>query len=215
MRIRTGAAIAGAGAIAAGAALAVVLSSSDDPAPRPAADSDSETRVSSSATRFGGARADCSMRSEASFSGGFTSPRNLVVDPLVLVGGAYTNAATVREFGGNKFPVLVKAGHSVTVRVARRWRRVAGLGYGRLPQGKNTFRDTHRSVTFVACQQDKPPRQYSASGRSGSYADGVAVTFWSGFIAARTPACIPLEVYVDGAAAPRRVGLALGRRCEP
>ena len=128
-----------------------------------------------------------------------------MVGPLVLVGGAYTDAATVREYGGNKFPVLVEAGHTVTVRIGRRARRTAGLAYGPRPQGEITLDDTYRIVTFVACPD----------GRSGSHADGVPVTFWSGFVLTRAPACIPLEIYIDGSPSPRRVGLSLGRRCGP
>lgn len=124
--------------------------------------------------------------------------------PLVLIGGTYTDASTVREFGGNKFPLLVKAGHTVTVQVAPRGRRVAGLAYGPLPEGETLMRDTYTSVTFVACRPGGP---------SGSSADGVAVTFWSGFVLTRNPACVPLNVYVDNEPSPRHVGLSLGRRC--
>jgi hypothetical protein len=53
-------------------------------------------------TGFGGAREDCSTRSEASFPGAFTDARNLVVGPLVLIGGTYTDALTVYEYDGNK-----------------------------------------------------------------------------------------------------------------
>jgi len=210
-----GAAIASSIAVGAGA-LALVFSSGSSTAPalRPAGEgTDRATRVSSSATRFGGAREDCSTRSEANFPGAFTSPRNLVVGPLVLIGGAYTDPSTVREFGGNKFPLLVKAGHIVTVRLARRGRRAAGLGYGPHPQGELKLRDTYRSVTFVACRPGRASRRYSPNGPSESYADGAAVTFWSGFVLTRAPACIPLDIYVDDASSPRRVGLALGRRC--
>ena len=68
-------------------------------------------------------------------------------------------------------------------------------------------------MTFVACLPGKATGRYSPDGPSGSVADGVAVTFWSGFVLTRAPACIPLDVYVDEAREPRRVGLALGRRC--
>jgi hypothetical protein len=183
--------------------------SSEPPVPNGAVGSDRERP----APRFGGALATCSTRSEANFPGAFTSPDNLVVDPLVLIGGAFTDANTVREFDGNKFPLLVKAGHTVTVRLAGRGRRVAGLAYGPRPQGKSTLRNSYRSVTFVACRPGTPTRRYSPNGPSGSYADDVAVTFWSGFVVARRPACIPLDVYLDDAPSPRRVGLALGRRC--
>ena len=101
----------------------------------------------------------------------------------------------------------------MTVRVARRARK-AGLAYGSLPQQREArLRDTHRSVTFVACRPGRATRDYDPDGPSGSSADGVAVTFWSGFVLTRAPACIPLEVYVDGSATPQRVGLPLGRRC--
>jgi hypothetical protein len=140
----------------AAAAVAIVLAvsggSSKPPTPEAAAGTDSVTPASSLAARFGGAREDCRTRSEAKFPGAFTSPRNLVVGPLVLIGGAYTPASAVRDFGGNKFPLLVKAGHTVTVRLARRARRAAGLAYGSLPQGETRLRDTDRSVTFVACR---------------------------------------------------------------
>lgn len=198
-------------AVAGGAAVLVAASgSSRTRSPEPGAATSS---AATAATRFGGAREDCSRRSEAEFPGGFTSPRNLVVGPLVFVGGAYTDAATVREFGGNKFPLLVKAGHAVTVRLGRRAPRTAGLGYGPQPQGKNTLRDTYRSVTFVACRPGTASRRYSENGPSGTYADEVNVTFWSGFVLTRRPACIPLDVYVDDAPSPVGVGLALGRRC--
>jgi hypothetical protein len=131
----------------------------------------------------------------------------------VLVGGGYTDPSTVREYGGNKFPLLVRAGHIVTVRLHRHWRHDAGLAYGPLPQGELKLRDTHHRVTFVACLPGKATGAYDPDGPSASDASGVAVTFWSGFVLTRAPACIPLDVYVDGERAPRRVGLALGRRC--
>src|SRR5688500_16034457 len=78
---------------------------------------------------------DCSTRSEASFPGAFSDPDNVIVGPLVLDGAAYTAPHTVREFGGDKVPALVRAGHRVTVALPPRTRRVAGLGYGPLPEG--------------------------------------------------------------------------------
>jgi len=90
----------------------------------------------------------------------------------VFIGGACTDASTVREFGGNKFPLLVKAGHAVTVRLARRRPKVAGLAYGPLPQGETKLRDTYQSVTFVPCRPGRASPRYSPNGPSGSYADG-------------------------------------------
>lgn len=216
MRRRVGAVVAGAAAVTAVATVLAFSGGSPAPSRREAAATGTQGAASSpasSAIRSRGPREDCSTRSEARFPGGFTSPRNLVIGPLALVGGAYTSASTVREFGGNKFPLLVKAGHAVTVRVHRRARRLAGLAYGPLPQGQTRMRDTYDTVTFVACRPGRPSPRYRPSGPSGSDADGAAVTFWSGFVLTRAPSCVPLEVYVDDEPSPRRVGLALGRRC--
>jgi hypothetical protein len=149
-----------------------------------------------------GPRADCSTQSGADFSRAFTAPENLVVGPLVLIGGAYTPPAVVRRFGGQKFPLLVMAGHTVTITLPVAVRAFAGLAYGPLPEGPTRLRDAHRAVTFVACSSD----------RTISTADGAAVTFWSGAVLTRRPACLPLEIAIDGGE-PQRVGLALGRRC--
>jgi hypothetical protein len=145
---------------------------------------------------------DCSTRSEASFPAAFSDPDNVVIGPLVLNGAAYTRPETVRRFGGNKFPVLVRAGHRVTVALSRRTRRVAGLGYGPLPEGVALSpRDGHRVVTFIACRRGKP---------SGSTVDGDPVTFWSGFVVTASPRCVPLEVWVDDEPSPRRTALRMG-----
>jgi hypothetical protein len=127
----------------------------------------------------------------------------VVVGPLVLVGAAYTPASTVREFGGNKFPALVRAGHRVTVALSRRTRRVAGLGYGPLPQAVELSpRDGHRVVTFIACRPGEKP--------GGSTADGQPVTFWSGFVLTSSPRCVPLDVWVDDEPSPRHIVLEMG-----
>jgi len=139
---------------------------------------------------------DCSTRSEASFPGAFTDPRNVVVGPLALVGAAYTDASTVVEFGGNKFPLLVRAGHRATVVVSPETSRVASLGYGPLPEGVELQpRDGHRVVTFIACRAGRGP-----------------VTFWSGFVITRSPRCVPLDVRVDDDPSPRRAMLRMGVR---
>lgn len=137
----------------------------------------------------------CGNRSMARFPGGFTDPRNLVVGPLALQGaGERTPPNVVREFGGTKLPLLVKAGHAVIVRIAGGARKIAGLAYG----GRRSD-----AITFVACRPDQ---------RSGSSADGEPVTFWSGFVVLRRPACVPFQVHVDDDPVPRRAMIDMGGR---
>jgi hypothetical protein len=151
-----------------------------------------------------GVVAGCATRSSAQFPRAFTSGRNLAVGPLVLVGGGGTPIYS-ESFGGQKFPLLVLAGHRVTVALSEQTRKGAGLGYGRLPEGQVGVGDAHRVVTFVAC-----PRGQA----SGSTADGRSVTFWSGGLLARSPRCVPLFVWIDRARSPVRVVVHLGiARC--
>lgn len=147
---------------------------------------------------------DCSTASFADFPGAFTNPRNLVVGPLVMI-GARGNAEWASVFHGNKFPLLVRNGHRVTVELSARTRRFAGLAYGPLPQGETHLRDTHRVVRFIACPANRD---------SGSEADGEAVTFWSGGIVSRAPRCVPLRIWIDAEPSPRRAVIPLGvQRC--
>jgi hypothetical protein len=149
-----------------------------------------------------GVTENCGTRSEADFGPAFGDSANLVVGPLAMIGAAeFTPASVVRRFGGQKYPLLVKAGHSVTIEVPARARTFAGLGYGPLPQGEITLERAHPRVTFIACQEG-----------SGSSAEG-PVTFWSGGVVANAPHCVPLDVFVDGSGAPRRVFIALGVGC--
>jgi hypothetical protein len=157
----------------------------------------------SEAEEPGGVRTDCARQSSARFPGAYRDRRNLVAGPLALVGGAtFTDAATVRRFGGNKFPLLVRAGHTVTVSLPRSERQVVSLGYGPLPEGEVHRRDGHSAVTFEAC----------SAAESQSTADG-PVTFWSGFVLTSSPRCVALDIRVDGEAAPLRRHIELGQRC--
>jgi hypothetical protein len=149
-----------------------------------------------------GVTEECGTRSEADFGPAFGDSANLVVGPLAMIGaGELTPASVVRRFRGQKYPLLVKAGHSVTIEVPAGARAFAGLGYGPLPQGEITLERAHPRVTFIACREG-----------SGSSAEG-PVTFWSGALVANAPHCVPLDVFVDGEAAARRVFIALGVRC--
>jgi hypothetical protein len=148
----------------------------------------------------------CSGRSEASFPGAFEDPANLVVGPFVLVGAARpTSAGTVESLGGQKHPVLVRAGHEVTLRVPVGVQANISLGYGSLPQGEVGYPDGHPAVSFVACGADEE------SG--SSVGPDEPVTFWSGFVFSRKPSCTPLDVYVDEEAEPRRIQTPLGEAC--
>ena len=146
-----------------------------------------------------GVRVGCAQQSGADFPGAYTRRGNLVAGPLALVGGAtFTDAATVRRFGGNKFMALLRPGHTATVSVAASHRATAGLTYGSHVTGEPA---PERTVTFTSCP----------AGRSRSSANG-PVTFWSGFVTTSVPACVPLDVWID-AEPRRRVGVPLGRRC--
>ena len=196
---RTGAAVGSSAAAVALTLSACSLPGGDDTARRAAAPTPAKAAPRKPPR---GVVEDCATRSQASFPGAFTNPDNVVVGPLVLVGAASTPPETVREVGGNKFPALVRAGHRVTVALPRRTRRVAGLGYGPLPEGVELKpRDGHRVVTFIACGRAE---------RSGSTADGTPVTFWSGFVLTAAPRCVPLEVWVDDEPSPRHTALPMG-----
>jgi hypothetical protein len=144
---------------------------------------------------------DCSMQSWANFGQAFTDPNNLVVGPLIFVGGNETSsAATVEAYGGQKYPLLVKVGHTVTVQLPRHVRHTAGLAYGPLPEGQVQVDDAHDTITSEAC-----PKGESNPGRAGG-----PVTFWSGFVMTRSPDCIPLDVYVDHESSPRHAAIPVG-----
>ena len=148
---------------------------------------------------------NCATQSGANFPGAFRNPRNLIVGPLALVGAGgrplFVWSSTGKE-GFQKFPLLIRENHRVTVELSPRTRRGAGLAYGPLPQGEVHLRDTHRVVTFIACR----------TGRSMSRADGRPVTFWSGAVQARSPRCVPLLIWVDRQSSPRRAVIRLGVR---
>jgi hypothetical protein len=180
----------------------------------------SETAVPSEAATSATARVEvkesqkvagenCSTRSQARFPGAFTDRRNLVVGPLAMIGAGKDRVYFFPDFGsdagGQKFQLLVRNGHRVTVELSPRTRRDAGLAYGPLGGGERGLADAHRVVKFIACRRGEP---------SGSSADGRPVTFWSGGVMASSPRCVPLRIFVDGASAARRAVIHLGvRRC--
>jgi hypothetical protein len=151
-----------------------------------------------------GAPATCRHQSYADFprSGG-----DLVVGPLALVGARrFSSAATIAEFGGQKYPAVVQAGHRVTVEIPRGIRRTSLLyadDHLGGPAGERRVRDGHRVVTFRACDR----------ARAGSRYRGRKATFWSGFVLTTVPRCLTLRVWVDDVRRPRTARIPLGRRC--
>jgi hypothetical protein len=201
------AAVAASALVAAAVVIALRVGESDPaatmppPAP-PAAAADGTTEPQ-------GVVENCRSRSEGHFPKPFEDPANLVVGPLVVVGGAEsTPARVVRSVGGQKYAILVRADHRARIIVPAEARSFAGLGYGPLPQGEITLEDAHQAVTFIACSADqpsfaKPPKTVGAW------------TFWSGFVVTHEPHCVALDVYADDDPVPRRVHLEVGKRCAP
>jgi hypothetical protein len=203
-------AVVGAAAVAVlAAAVAVIAFRAGRPEPGATPPPPPATQTTASgpaAGAPGGSTENCRTRSEATFGKPFGDPRNLVVGPLVLVGGSeFTPASVVRSVNGQKYPVLVRAGHRVTLAVPDEARASAGLGYGRLPQGEITLDEAHKVVTFTACPANEPA--YSGVTKTVG-----ATTFWSGAVVVDEPRCVPLDVYVDDEPTPRRVVLELGVR---
>lgn len=143
-----------------------------------------------------GDKAGCGAQSQASFPGdSFTSANNLVIGPLSMIGaGREVSTSTVKQFDGQKFAVLVRAGHTVTVKVSR-------TSSGSLTHGRN--RAGSRKITFRAC----------GAAKAASEAGGEPVTFWSGFVRLSNPACVRLKVWTDRAADPRPASIRMGRDC--
>jgi hypothetical protein len=198
-------------AVAAASIVAVVVVATRGDGPEPAATRPTAPEAAPAADEptekpGPGVKEMCATHSEAEFGKPFGDPRNLVVGPFVLVGGAeFTPPSIVRSVNGQKYPVLVRAEHRVTLVVSEEARAFAGLGYGPLPQGEITLKEAHKQVTFVACPADEP--SYSLPGATVR-----VTTFWSGFVVAHEPHCVPLDVWVDDEPTPQRIVLELGVR---
>ncbi len=149
--------------------------------------------------------ATCARQSGASFPRAFASRDNLVIGPLAMVGaGRSTSPATVEEFGGQKYPALIRPRHTVTVAVSGPEGSASlfyASGGGVLTERR--VRDGHRKITFRPCG----PR------RAQSDVNGDPVTFWSGFVLVSGPMCVRLKVWIDGHRKPRREHIAVGRSC--
>jgi len=170
-------------------AVAVALATSGraetaDPSKQTATPATPTTSRPAARERPTGVVLDCSTQSgNGAGSRQFDSRWNLVVGPLAMTGAGVTPGYS-HDFGGNKFPLLVRGGHRVTVELSRRTREGAGLAYGPLPVRRPLrVRDAHRVMTFIAC------RRGERSGGSGEIANGPS--FWAGVLwPARPGACL-------------------------
>ena len=128
------------------------------------------------------------------FAGAFADrSRNVIVGPLSLpFAASHTDVspALINRFGGDKFPVLLREGRTATIRIAKALRPVPA-GYERVPLAEAAFSVRGRpvrSLVFRAC-----PR-----GEAQNVVDGVRVTFWMLWITVRAPACVYLDISIDG-----------------
>jgi hypothetical protein len=145
----------------------------------------------------------CTHQSTAGFPHAYSDPTNVVVGPLAWI-GAQRNAGYdgAYELGYRwKNPVLVRPGHTVTMRIGAAAKDFAGLAYDH--DGGWRYADSERTVVFNACSRSK----------ASSRVDGRPVTFWSGgIVSTRTAVCVPLEFRVDRGAVRRR-SIGLGTSC--
>jgi hypothetical protein len=81
-----------------------------------------------------------------------------------------------------KAPVVFEGTRDVTIAVPKRYRPVLGLNYDASARGVDTVAEAHPAVRFRAC-----PGERGATGYPGELLYGGP---W--------PACVPLEVSVDG-----------------
>ena len=180
--------------------VAIVLTGcgGDSETTNPPDDARQEAEASDPIKRPHGETVDCSSRSVADFPEAFTDENNLVVGPLALIGAGGMPEYS-ESFGGNKFPLLVRNHHRVTIELLVFPGQGVSLVYAPDPDPGG-----HQVLTFKACQRDHS---------FGSSADGRPVTFWSGGVLADSPQCVPLRVWIDDRRVPQEVTISLGVEC--
>ena len=149
----------------------------------------------------GADRVGCSEQSSAGFPGAYRSRRNLVVGPLAMIGGSsFTERGNGPQVRRQQVPAArARRPHGDGVDPAARPRH--GRAELRLARRRRPGPAAHDRLQRVLAAALGQPRRRRR------------VTFWSGFVLASAPICVPLDVYVDGATAARRVHIELGRRC--
>jgi hypothetical protein len=91
----------------------------------------------------------------------------------------------------------------MTLELSPKTRRGAGLVVGTFRDPNVRLRNARRVVTFIAC---KPGESFDER------LDGWPVSGWVGGLLASSPRCVPLRVWVDDEATPRRAVIRLGVR---
>lgn len=145
----------------------------------------------------------CSQQSGAGFPGAYADQGNLVVGPFAWLGARRNNFDGAYEGGYRwKQPVLVRPGHTATLRIGAAARGFARLTYTAVGW---SFSRAVRTVTFKSCP----------AAQAKSTTDGRPVTFWSGGIVLTRPsACVPVEIRIDGGPIRRRaVPIGPGASC--
>ena len=126
------------------------------------------------------------------------------IGPLILWPSVRTNVEAVRNGPWRfavKAPVVLPAGKKVVLAVAARAAKLAAFQSARRP---GVFVS---SVRFEACREGEQKFPGSYRGTVGELTG-----FPFGIVLAQSPACVPMEVWVDGATKPIRRLVPFGRR---
>src|SRR4051812_36265853 len=158
------------------------------------------------AQRGGFASTGCRQQSTAGFPHAFTEPRSLVVGPLVFRFALKDLPANdIAQVGGFKSPALLRPGHTARVSISRASRSTARLAYGTTEDRTEAeLKRFPHTILFTSCSHR----------RATSHVDGKRVTFWSGFFVLKPhPACIGVDISIDGRRARHRTIPVAGGTC--
>jgi len=180
-------------------ATGLVISSSPHPAPSRSPSSRAAGAVPGTASE------GCADQISGLYGKNWQS-HSIHVGPLWLIdvrpAGASRDGTSPLPFGN--LPVNVADNAHVQVKVAgpaRAYFRFlfGGAGTG----GRYTLRDGQTSVTFTGCRRGREWGAYPGYTQ-----------FWGGFVTARVPACVPLDVWTHARQQPARITMAVGSiRC--
>lgn len=148
----------------------------------------------------------CGTRGDSNKPQQLPKPPGVRIGPIVIWPSVRTRLDTYGEPWPYyvKAPVVVPARVKAVLAVAPEALHLAAFQSGRRP---STWLS---SVRFEACREREPAFPGAYRGTVGKYTG-----FPFGFGLARRSACVPLEVWVDGADAPIRRLVPFGRRSCP